>query len=111
MSIFGSHLSLTLNSQHQALPLNCAAAATAAHHGGRYRVRAGKFKVIEGKPKIHRIVIIEFPSMKSFESWYDSIEYAPWKKIRHQLSESELFVIEALSEEESEKIASGLNLS
>ena len=81
------------------------AAATAARHGGRYRVRAGKCKVIEGKPKIHRIVIIEFPSMESFESWYDSEEYAPWKKIRHQLSESELFVIEALSDEESEKIA------
>ncbi len=50
-------------------------------------------------------MIIEFPSMESFESWYDSEEYAPWKKIRHQLSENELFVIEALSDEESEKIA------
>ena len=43
--------------------------------------------------------------MESFESWYDSEEYAPWKKIRLKLSESELFVIEALSDEESEKIA------
>ena len=81
------------------------AAATVARHDRRYWVRAGKFKVIEGKPEIHRIVIIEFPSMKNFESWYDSVEYAPWKKIRHQLSESELFVIEVLSDDESGKIA------
>ena len=81
------------------------AAKTVARYGGRYKVRAGKFRIYEGNPEIHRMVIIEFPSMETFEDWYSSEEYLPWKKMRHHLSESELFVIEALTEEETELIA------
>ena len=54
---------------------------------------------------LHRPVFIEFPSMESFESWYSSDAYAPWKKIRQELSETDFFVVEGLTAKESEKIA------
>ena len=50
-------------------------------------------------------MIIEFPSMESFENWYSSDAYARWKKIRQELSETDFFVVEGLTAEESEKIA------
>ena len=81
------------------------AARTITEYGGRYRVRGGQTKIIEGQPVLHRLVVIEFPSMESFESWYSSDAYAPWKKIRQELSETDFFVVEGLTEEESETIA------
>ena len=81
------------------------AARTITEYGGRYRVREGQTKIIEGQPVLHRLVVIEFPSMESFESWYYSDAYAPWKKIRQELSETDFFVVEVLTAEESETIA------
>ena len=54
---------------------------------------------------LHRLVVIEFPSMESLENWYSSDAYALWKKIRQELSETDFFVVEGLTEEESETIA------
>ena len=81
------------------------AARTIIEYGGRYRVRGGQTKIIEGQPVLHRLVVIEFPSMESFENWYSSDAYAPWKKIRQELIETDFFVVEGLTEEESERIA------
>ena len=44
------------------------AARTITEYGGRYRVRGGKTTIIEGQPVLHRLVVIEFPSMESFEN-------------------------------------------
>ena len=81
------------------------AAQTITEYGGRYRVRGGQTTIIEGRPVLHRLVVIEFPSMESFENWYSSDAYAPWKKIRQELSETDFFVVEGLTVEESETIA------
>ena len=54
---------------------------------------------------LHRLVVIEFPPMESFKSWYYSDAYAPWKKIRQELSETDFFVVEGLTAKESETIA------
>ena len=54
---------------------------------------------------LHRLVVIEFPTMESFENWYSSNAYAPWKKIRQELSETDFFVVEGLTVEESKEIA------
>ena len=81
------------------------AARTITEYGGRYRVRGGQTTIIEGQPVLHRLVVIEFPSMESFENWYSSDAYAPWKKIRQELSETDFFVVEGLTAEESETIA------
>ena len=44
--------------------------------------------------------------MENFNKWYDSNEYAPWKKVRHRLAKNDMFVVEALSKEDSNLIAS-----
>ena len=49
--------------------------------------------------------------MESFENWYSSDAYAPWKKIRQELSETVFFVVEGLTAEESEKISNPASTS
>ncbi len=83
------------------------AGGTVVKYGGKYLVRAGKTEIVEGNPKPARIILIEFESMQDFKKWYDSDEYAPWKKIRHRLAKNDMFVVEALSEAERDIIASG----
>ena len=57
------------------------AARTITEYGGRYRVRGGQTKIIEGQPVLHRLVIIEFPSMESIENWYSfDVLMPPGKK-------------------------------
>ena len=56
------------------------AARTITEYGGRYWVRGGQTKIIESQPVLHRLVVIEFPSMESFENWYSSDAYAPLEK-------------------------------
>ena len=63
------------------------AARTITEYGGRYRVRGGQTKIIEGQPVLHRLVVIEFPSMESFESSYSRC-MPPGKKIRQELPET-----------------------
>jgi uncharacterized protein (DUF1330 family) len=83
------------------------AGESAAMYGGNYIVRAGPSSVIEGSPKIERLIMIEFPSKESFLDWYNSKEYAPWKKIRHTLAKGDMFIIEKLTAEQQRGIAKG----
>ncbi len=50
--------------------------------GGEYLVRAGEYKVIEGKWKHPRTVVIKFPSYEKALEWYNSEEYKPVRQIR-----------------------------
>lgn len=56
--------------------------ATVAKYGGRYLVRGGKIKLVEGdwNPKI--LVVIEFPTMDALKAWYDSEDYRPLRSLR-----------------------------
>jgi uncharacterized protein (DUF1330 family) len=44
-------------------------------YGGKFVVRGGKFTVLEGDMPYERVVILEFPSRKSAEDWYNSPAY------------------------------------
>jgi|MEHZ01.5.fsa_nt_MEHZ011551691.1_2 uncharacterized protein (DUF1330 family) len=83
------------------------AGKTATMYGGTYIVRAGRSSVIEGSPKIERVIMIEFSSEERFLDWYNSEEYAPWKKVRHALAESDMFIIEKLTDEQQNDIGQG----
>ena len=65
-------------------------------YGGRYLTRGGHAERWEGEWEPKRIVIFEFPSMEQARRIYDSEEYAPLKKLRHQSSKSDLIVVEGL---------------
>jgi uncharacterized protein (DUF1330 family) len=67
----------------------------AEKYGGVYRVRGGAMDVRETDlwtPT--RIVIIEFPDVKSAQVFVDSEEYAPVKPIRTNNAECTLFIVE-----------------
>lgn len=63
--------------------------------GGVYRARGGAMDVRETdlwSPT--RIVIVEFPDMKSARAFLDSEEYAPVKSMRTSNAECTLFVVD-----------------
>ncbi|MEP4547441.1 MAG: DUF1330 domain-containing protein [Saccharospirillum sp.] len=63
--------------------------------GGVYRARGGLMDVRETELwSPSRIVIIEFPDMKSAQAFVDSEEYAPVKPKRTDNAECTLFIVE-----------------
>ncbi|MFP6808809.1 MAG: DUF1330 domain-containing protein [Pseudomonadales bacterium] len=67
----------------------------AEKYGGVYLARGGEINVCESDlwaPS--RIVIIEFPNLKEAQTFVDSDEYAPIKKIRHANAESTVMIVD-----------------
>ena len=63
--------------------------------GGKYRVRGGEIDLRENKlwtPT--RVVIIEFPDMKSAQAFVDSEEYAPVQPLRVDNADCTLFIVD-----------------
>ena len=56
------------------------AARTITEYGGRYRVRGGQTKIIEGQPVLHRLVVIEFPSRNHSKVGIPPMLMPPGKK-------------------------------
>jgi uncharacterized protein (DUF1330 family) len=69
-------------------------APTVAQFGGRFIVRGGHHEVLEGERQIHRVVVLEFPSMDALKSWYNSPEYAPLLALRKRASTGTLVAVE-----------------
>ena len=68
--------------------------AVIAAHGGRYLVRGGAVKVLEGNGVPNRQVILEFPDMARLEGFYHSPEYQRLVAIRQRAASGTLFAIE-----------------
>jgi len=65
--------------------------------GGVYRVRGGAMDIREiGLWTPTRIVIIEFPDVKSAQMFVDSDEYAPVKPMRLDNADCTLFIVEGV---------------
>ncbi len=63
--------------------------------GGVYQVRGGDLDIRETDLWTPvRIVIIEFPDVKSAQAFVDSDEYAPVKPIRQTNAECTLFIVD-----------------
>jgi len=69
-------------------------APTIAKFGGRFLVRGGSHEVLEGTLQVHRLVVIEFPSMQALKSWYSSPEYAPLLAMRQPAATDHLIAVE-----------------
>ena len=62
--------------------------------GGKFLVRVGKFKIIEGKHKYARNVIVEFPSTKIANDCYNSKEYQEARSFRDGKADFNAIIIE-----------------
>lgn len=63
--------------------------------GGRYLARGGAHKVYEGDWEPRRIVILEFPSVEAFDSFYAG-PYQALKSIRDECSSARLVSVAGL---------------
>jgi uncharacterized protein (DUF1330 family) len=67
-----------------------------AEAGARYLARGGKHTVYEGDWTPRRIVLLEFPSVAAWESFYFGPVYQGLKSIRDQCSSARLVGVEGL---------------
>lgn len=66
-------------------------------YGGRYVVRDAQPDAAEGVwEQAHRLVIVEFPSMRHARDWYGSPEYAEALAIRHKALDRRLLFVDGV---------------
>jgi uncharacterized protein (DUF1330 family) len=49
--------------------------------GGRYLVRGGDLRRLDGDAPLNRLVVVEFPTVEVAQRFYDSAEYQPILKL------------------------------
>ncbi len=64
--------------------------------GAKYLARGGAHKVYEGDWEPRRIVILEFPSVAAWESFYNGAVYQKLKSVRDSSSSARLVSVEGL---------------
>lgn len=65
--------------------------------GGRYLVRGGEVKVVEGEAQALRKVVLEFSSMAALEAFYWSSEYAPLLALRLRATRSSIVFVQGVA--------------
>lgn len=69
-----------------------------AKHGGRYVVRGGETRRLEGEQEWHRVVVLEFPSRQAAEAFYADPDYAPLLAMRLAASHSDMVLVDGYAE-------------
>jgi len=67
-------------------------------YGGRFLVRGGPVKTIEGPEFKERLVIIEFPSMETAKAFHASPEYQEAMQYRLAAAEARFLLVEGVPE-------------
>jgi len=65
-------------------------------HGGRFLVRGGNMKVVEGEWPYPRLVILEFPTREAVDTWYHSPEYQAILPLRLQACKGNLIIVDGI---------------
>ena len=68
-----------------------------ARHGGRFVVRGGATRVLEGDWNPGRIVVLEFPTVDAALGWFNSDDYQELAAIRREASTARLIVAEGVT--------------
>jgi uncharacterized protein (DUF1330 family) len=71
---------------------------TVSEHGGKYLIRGGPMELLEGGSLPKRFVVLEFPSISAVKRWWNSQEYQELKLIRQASTNTNMFVIEGVEE-------------
>jgi uncharacterized protein (DUF1330 family) len=72
------------------------AGATVEKYGGKYIVRGGKCKTLEGDWSPKRIVVLEFENAERAKAWLNSPEYAEPRKMRHRTAKTRMILVEGM---------------
>ena len=75
--------------------------ATLERYGGRFLVRGGAAEDLEGARSHSRVVLLEFDSMESAKTWYDSPEYQEAKSVRAGAGDAVFTALEGVPPESS----------
>lgn len=65
-----------------------------AKFGGKFIVRGGKTRTLEGGWKPSRIVVLEFPDYAAAERFYDSAEYQPVLAMRLKAGKNKAIIVD-----------------
>jgi uncharacterized protein (DUF1330 family) len=65
-------------------------------YGGRFVVRGGAFKALEGDMPYQRIAVLEFPSREAAEAWYASPEYQRILPLRTRSGDSQFILVDGV---------------
>lgn len=70
------------------------AAPTVSMFDGKYIVRGGQTKTMEGDWLPSRAVILEFPTRERAEAWWNSDEYREAKALRQSIATTQMVLME-----------------
>lgn len=65
-----------------------------AKYGGRFIVRGGKTRTLEGGWTPARVVVLEFPDYATAERFYDSDDYKPVLEMRLKAGRSKAILVD-----------------
>ncbi len=68
-----------------------------AKYSGRYIVRGGQIKTVEGEAPKGRVVVIEFANLAAAQAFLESDEYRPIADIRHNTAKSRIMIVEGMT--------------
>lgn len=65
-----------------------------AKYGGKFIVRGGKCRTLEGGWTPPRVVVLEFPTFEAAERFYDSGDYKPVLEMRLKAGKSKAILVD-----------------
>jgi len=65
-----------------------------ARFGGKFIVRGGRTRTLEGGWTPSRVVVLEFPDMATAERFYDSPDYKPVLDMRLKAGKSKAIIVD-----------------
>ncbi len=72
------------------------ATPTVAAHGGRYVVRGGAVRKLEGSWQPGRLVVLEFPDAERAREWWDSDDYRPAHHLRETCARTDMIIVDGV---------------
>jgi uncharacterized protein (DUF1330 family) len=89
-------IDIVVNDAEAFKPYATGVAATLEPFGGKFVVRGGKVKPLQGAPPNGRIAVIAFDSVEKAQAWYDSAAYQAILPIRLKYATSRSMIVEGL---------------
>ncbi len=65
-------------------------------YGGKLLFRSNDMEVVEGNWSPKLFVVHEWPSEEAFKNWYNSREYAPWRKLREEAMDMNMILAKSM---------------